>query len=202
MARRASCVRVGCLGPRARWSGSAARCRVRPGRPMRRGRPGTGLARARHTAGVGCTVAAPGKIERPAADKVKTGRRQRLDDPHRSWLTSLDLGSETSGDTAGAPRGDRRDRDPPRRAGADDQRTDPGLAVGLRLLVDPMLDPAGARPAIANTINDLRNARRAPVRPRCGRRCGAGYASARGPLRWRCGRAPAPRRAHLLPAGG
>ncbi len=28
---------------------------------------------------------------------------------------------------------------------------------GLRLLVDPMLDPAGARPAIEHTANDLRN---------------------------------------------
>jgi L-ascorbate metabolism protein UlaG (beta-lactamase superfamily) len=29
--------------------------------------------------------------------------------------------------------------------------------AGRRLLVDPMLDPAGARPAIANTVGDLRN---------------------------------------------
>jgi transposase len=31
--------------------------------------------RALHTSGVGCVVAAPGKIERPAADKVKTDQR-------------------------------------------------------------------------------------------------------------------------------
>ncbi len=36
------------------------------------GPTGYGLARALHAAGVGCVVAAPGKIERPAADKVKT----------------------------------------------------------------------------------------------------------------------------------
>jgi transposase len=39
------------------------------------GPTGYGLARALHTAGVGCVVAAPGKIERPAADKVKTDQR-------------------------------------------------------------------------------------------------------------------------------
>ena len=39
------------------------------------GPTGYGLARALHTSGVGCVVAAPGKIERPAADKVKTDQR-------------------------------------------------------------------------------------------------------------------------------
>jgi transposase len=39
------------------------------------GPTGYGLARALHTAGVGCVVAAPGKIERPAGDKVKTDQR-------------------------------------------------------------------------------------------------------------------------------
>ena len=39
------------------------------------GPTGYGLARALHTADVGCVVAAPGKIERPAADKVKTDQR-------------------------------------------------------------------------------------------------------------------------------
>jgi transposase len=39
------------------------------------GPTGFGLARALATAGVGCVVAAPGKIERPAQDKVKTDRR-------------------------------------------------------------------------------------------------------------------------------
>ena len=39
------------------------------------GPTGYGLARALHAAGVGCVVAAPGKIERPAQDKVKTDQR-------------------------------------------------------------------------------------------------------------------------------
>ena len=39
------------------------------------GPTGYGLARALEAAGVGCVVAAPGKIERPAQDKVKTDQR-------------------------------------------------------------------------------------------------------------------------------
>jgi transposase len=39
------------------------------------GPTGFGLARSLMGAGVGCVVAAPGKIERPAQDKVKTDRR-------------------------------------------------------------------------------------------------------------------------------
>jgi transposase len=39
------------------------------------GPTGFGLARALAAAGVGCVVAAPGKIERPASDRVKTDRR-------------------------------------------------------------------------------------------------------------------------------
>jgi transposase len=39
------------------------------------GPTGYGLARALHAAGLGCVVAAPGKIERPAADRVKTDQR-------------------------------------------------------------------------------------------------------------------------------
>ncbi len=39
------------------------------------GPTGYGLARALQAAGVGCVVAAPGKIERPAQDKVKTDQR-------------------------------------------------------------------------------------------------------------------------------
>ena len=39
------------------------------------GPTGFGLARAMTAAGIGCTVAAPGKIERPAADRVKTDQR-------------------------------------------------------------------------------------------------------------------------------
>jgi transposase len=39
------------------------------------GPTGYGLARALHGAGVGCIVAAPGKIERPSQDRVKTDQR-------------------------------------------------------------------------------------------------------------------------------
>jgi transposase len=39
------------------------------------GPTGYGLARAVHAAGVECVIAAPGKIERPAGDKVKTDQR-------------------------------------------------------------------------------------------------------------------------------
>src|SRR5947209_3415126 len=39
------------------------------------GPTGYGLARALVAAGIGCVVAAPGKIERPAQDKLKTDRR-------------------------------------------------------------------------------------------------------------------------------
>ena len=39
------------------------------------GPTGFGLARALLAAGVGCVIAAPGKIERPAQDKVKTDQR-------------------------------------------------------------------------------------------------------------------------------
>ena len=39
------------------------------------GPTGYGLARALEQAGIGCVVAAPGKIERPAQDKVKTDQR-------------------------------------------------------------------------------------------------------------------------------
>jgi transposase len=53
-------------------------CRALPG-PTRRayeaGPTGFGLARALEAADVGCVVAAPGKIERPAQDRVKTDRR-------------------------------------------------------------------------------------------------------------------------------
>jgi transposase len=39
------------------------------------GPTGYGLARALHGAGIGCIVAAPGKIERPAQDRIKTDQR-------------------------------------------------------------------------------------------------------------------------------
>jgi len=65
-----------------RLSGETARvvefCAGLPG-PTRvayeAGPTGYGLARALHTVGVQCVVAAPGKIERPAQDKVKTDQR-------------------------------------------------------------------------------------------------------------------------------
>ena len=50
-------------------------CRARRGRRTRPDRPGTGSRAALHAAGIGCVVAAPGKIERPAQDKVKTDQR-------------------------------------------------------------------------------------------------------------------------------
>ncbi|MCA1678495.1 MAG: IS110 family transposase [Actinobacteria bacterium] len=39
------------------------------------GPTGYGLARALHAAGIGCVIAAPGKIERPAQDRIKTDQR-------------------------------------------------------------------------------------------------------------------------------
>jgi transposase len=39
------------------------------------GPTGFGLARSLHAVEIGCLVAAPGKIERPAQDRVKTDRR-------------------------------------------------------------------------------------------------------------------------------
>jgi transposase len=39
------------------------------------GPTGYGLARALHAAGIGCVVAAPGKIERPSQDRIKTDQR-------------------------------------------------------------------------------------------------------------------------------
>jgi transposase len=53
-------------------------CRSLPG-PTRvayeAGPTGYGLARALEAAGVGCVVAAPGKIERPSQDRIKTDQR-------------------------------------------------------------------------------------------------------------------------------
>jgi transposase len=43
------------------------------------GPTGFGLARALTARGIQCTVAAPGKIERPAQDRVKTDRRDASD---------------------------------------------------------------------------------------------------------------------------
>jgi transposase len=68
-------------------------CRSLPG-PTRvayeAGPTGYGPARALEAAGVGCLVAAPGKIERPAQDRIKTDRRDAervlrllmIDGPH------------------------------------------------------------------------------------------------------------------------
>jgi transposase len=66
----------------ARLAGETARvvdfCAGLPG-PTRvayeAGPTGYGLARALGAAGIGCVVAAPGKIERPAQDKLKTDQR-------------------------------------------------------------------------------------------------------------------------------
>ena len=53
-------------------------CAELPG-PMRvayeAGLTGFGLSRTLSTAGIGCVIAAPGKIERPSADRVKTDQR-------------------------------------------------------------------------------------------------------------------------------
>ena len=53
-------------------------CRALPG-PARvayeAGPTGFGLARALETAGIACVIAAPGRIARPATDRVKTDRR-------------------------------------------------------------------------------------------------------------------------------
>ena len=70
-----SCAGGGCPVRRARSSRSARACPVRRGWRMRPGRPGFSLARALSAAGVGCVIAAPGKIERPSSDRVKTDQR-------------------------------------------------------------------------------------------------------------------------------
>ena len=65
-----------------RLPGAASRvaefCSALPG-PVRvsyeAGPTGFGLARALEQAGVSCLIAAPGKIARPATDRVKTDRR-------------------------------------------------------------------------------------------------------------------------------
>ena len=58
------------------------------------GPTGYGLARALHAVGVGCVVAAPGKIERPTSDRVKTDERdaQRLllDARHPDRVQAID----------------------------------------------------------------------------------------------------------------
>src|SRR4051812_23124498 len=75
MVRLASRARASCLACRAR---SVEFCGSLPG-PTRvayaAGATGYGLARAMHAARIGCGVAAAGKIERPAAEKVKTDQR-------------------------------------------------------------------------------------------------------------------------------
>ena len=73
-------VRASCASRRLSGETSevVAFCAALPG-PARvayeAGPTGFGLARALQAAGVGCVVAAPGKIERPAQDRVKTDRR-------------------------------------------------------------------------------------------------------------------------------
>ena len=72
---RVSCASRGCRVRRARWRRSA---RALPG-PVRvayeAGPTGFGLARELAAVGVGCVVAAPGKIARAPQDRVKTDRR-------------------------------------------------------------------------------------------------------------------------------
>jgi transposase len=63
--------------PRIRIRASAGNARERStsAKTYEAGPTGFGLARALAASGVGCVVAAPGKIERPTQDKVKTDRR-------------------------------------------------------------------------------------------------------------------------------
>ena len=63
---RVSCVRGGCRADERGGGVLRGRCRGRCGWPMRPGRRGSG-SRGRWSGGIGCVVAAPGKIERPAA---------------------------------------------------------------------------------------------------------------------------------------
>src|SRR4051794_37066430 len=74
-ASRASCACSACSAERAKVTEF---CAALPG-PVRvsyeAGPTGFGLARALEQAGVGCVIAAPGKIARPATDRVKTDRR-------------------------------------------------------------------------------------------------------------------------------
>src|SRR5947209_3199580 len=72
---RVSCVRPGCRVRLRRWWSSWPSCPARRGRRTRPGATGYGLARALIAAGIGCVVAAPGKIERAAQDKLKTDQR-------------------------------------------------------------------------------------------------------------------------------
>ena len=72
---RVSCAAGGC---RARRAEVVEFCASLP-EPTRvayeAGPTGYGLARALRAAGIGCVVAAPGKIERPAQDRIKTDQR-------------------------------------------------------------------------------------------------------------------------------
>src|SRR5450755_2532726 len=75
MVSPASCARAGCLGRRARWSSSVRCCRVRRGWRTRQGRRAMAWRGRCTRPGSGSVVAAPGKIERPSADRVKTDQR-------------------------------------------------------------------------------------------------------------------------------
>ena len=70
------------------------------------GPTGFGLARALAAAGVGCVVAAPGKIERPAQDRVKTDRRdaERLRAAADDRRAARGPGPERRGGGAARPR--------------------------------------------------------------------------------------------------
>src|SRR5215218_5469767 len=75
MPRPVRCSGLGSAATSIRRPGCAPVCRGRCAWPMRPGRPGYGLARELQRRGVQCVVAAPGKIPRATADRIKTDRR-------------------------------------------------------------------------------------------------------------------------------
>src|SRR6266540_5602986 len=97
------------------------------------GPTGYGLARALHAAGIGCIVAAPGKIERPAQDRVKTDQRDaervlRLHDRRSA------RGPRAEHPGGGAARSDPRPRGPARRSDARSPATVQAAAASRRPL--------------------------------------------------------------------
>ena len=94
-------------------------CRSLPG-PTRvayeAGPTGYGLARALEAAGVGCVVAAPGKIERPAQDRVKTDQRDAERVLRLLMIDALHAVRVPSARGGGAARSGSRARGPARRS--------------------------------------------------------------------------------------
>src|SRR5215207_112932 len=80
------------------------------------GPTGFGLARALEAAGIGCVVAAPGKIERPAQDRIKTDRRRAPGAAVDDRWSARGQGSVGRGGGAARPRACARGR--PRRSDA------------------------------------------------------------------------------------